>query len=130
MSDRCRPAARGAEACSPDRQVCFRAVRSSYPPFGSHRLKLKLFHNPGKRVRPAIDPRMRGRCGGNVPGKPRFRHHVQARSEEHTSELQSLMRISYAVFCLKKKKDKNTKTKQNHSSHTISTPSQTQSQHH
>src|SRR3546814_8727547 len=32
-----------------------------------------------------------------------------ARSEEHTSELQSLMRISYAVFCLKKKK-KNTLT--------------------
>src|SRR3546814_6106585 len=29
------------------------------------------------------------------------------RSEEHTSELQSLMRISYAVFCLKKKKDNN-----------------------
>src|SRR3546814_10201810 len=29
-----------------------------------------------------------------------------ARSEEHTSELQSLMRISYAVFCLKKKKKK------------------------
>src|SRR3546814_8270935 len=29
------------------------------------------------------------------------------RSEEHTSELQSLMRISYAVFCLKKKKEKN-----------------------
>src|SRR3546814_1972343 len=28
-----------------------------------------------------------------------------ARSEEHTSELQSLMRISYAVFCLKKKKN-------------------------
>src|SRR3546814_8633924 len=31
------------------------------------------------------------------------------RSEEHTSELQSLMRISYAVFCLKKKKEKNRK---------------------
>src|SRR3546814_10289199 len=30
----------------------------------------------------------------------------RARSEEHTSELQSLMRISYAVFCLKKKKKK------------------------
>src|SRR3546814_8899080 len=29
--------------------------------------------------------------------------HLSARSEEHTSELQSLMRISYAVFCLKKK---------------------------
>src|SRR3546814_7309570 len=33
----------------------------------------------------------------------RFRGHLSARSEEHTSELQSLMRISYAVFCLKKK---------------------------
>src|SRR3546814_3033565 len=33
------------------------------------------------------------------------RHH---RSEEHTSELQSLMRISYAVFCLKKKNNKQT----------------------
>src|SRR3546814_2120654 len=32
------------------------------------------------------------------------------RSEEHTSELQSLMRISYAVFCLKKKKKKKTTT--------------------
>src|SRR3546814_1861117 len=31
------------------------------------------------------------------------------RSEEHTSELQSLMRISYAVFCLKKKKQRHTK---------------------
>src|SRR3546814_5763431 len=31
---------------------------------------------------------------------------IPARSEEHTSELQSLMRISYAVFCLKKKKYK------------------------
>src|SRR3546814_3577147 len=34
----------------------------------------------------------------------RGREHQTARSEEHTSELQSLMRISYAVFCLKKKK--------------------------
>src|SRR3546814_6739257 len=33
------------------------------------------------------------------------------RSEEHTSELQSLMRISYAVFCLKKKNTKNTQSK-------------------
>src|SRR3546814_5483223 len=32
---------------------------------------------------------------------------AKVRSEEHTSELQSLMRISYAVFCLKKKKQKN-----------------------
>src|SRR3546814_2272911 len=34
------------------------------------------------------------------------------RSEEHTSELQSLMRISYAVFCLKKKNIKNRNTQQ------------------
>src|SRR3546814_2631131 len=34
------------------------------------------------------------------------------RSEEHTSELQSLMRISYAVFCLKKKNKKRSKTKE------------------
>src|SRR3546814_6189212 len=33
---------------------------------------------------------------------------TKLRSEEHTSELQSLMRISYAVFCLKKKKKKKT----------------------
>src|SRR3546814_8347276 len=37
-----------------------------------------------------------------------------ARSEEHTSELQSLMRISYAVFCLKKKKNKHTTTIKHH----------------
>src|SRR3546814_5498431 len=40
-------------------------------------------------------------------GKPqkatRLEHSLLGRSEEHTSELQSLMRISYAVFCLKKK---------------------------
>src|SRR3546814_8330516 len=42
---------------------------------------------------------------------PMFRQLFTARrSEEHTSELQSLMRISYAVFCLKKKKNPNYKT--------------------
>src|SRR3546814_8609887 len=47
------------------------------------------------------DGRMfRRREGG---GRRAERHHGQKRSEEHTSELQSLMRISYAVFCLKKK---------------------------
>src|SRR3546814_6192895 len=39
--------------------------------------------------------------------------HKVTRSEEHTSELQSLMRISYAVFCLKKKK-KRKRMKSNH----------------
>src|SRR3546814_1908673 len=57
-------------------------------------------------------------CCGYAPAIPpgksapsRFSENIRRtrRSEEHTSELQSLMRISYAVFCLKKKK----KTKQN-----------------
>src|SRR3546814_8156131 len=39
----------------------------------------------------------------------KLRRGERIRSEEHTSELQSLMRSSYAVFCLKKKKKKNTK---------------------
>src|SRR3546814_6911911 len=39
-----------------------------------------------------------------VLGRRRMIHDARPRSEEHTSELQSLMRISYAVFCLKKKK--------------------------
>src|SRR3546814_3187885 len=39
------------------------------------------------------------------------------RSEEHTSELQSLMRISYAVFCLKKKKKKTKHTTESKSLH-------------
>src|SRR3546814_5064621 len=39
---------------------------------------------------------------------------TQIRSEEHTSELQSLMRISYAVFCLKQKKNTKAHAKHNH----------------
>src|SRR3546814_7408514 len=42
-------------------------------------------------------------CGGGHVAY-RMAPHAAERSEEHTSELQSLMRISYAVFCLKKKK--------------------------
>src|SRR3546814_986057 len=57
-----------------------------------------------------------------LSGSQALRRRVQvcrARSEEHTSELQSLMRISYAVFCLKKKKTKteHTITKEHHKKH-------------
>src|SRR3546814_4180602 len=56
-------------------------------------------HNAGRTVAAAAHADQARRCEG-------------ARSEEHTSELQSLMRISYAVFCLKKKKKtKNTTTR-------------------
>src|SRR3546814_5988228 len=56
----------------------------------------------------AISPRARSRWTRPWPkGWAKRPHRVAKawkRSEEHTSELQSLMRISYAVFCLKKKK--------------------------
>src|SRR3546814_4355541 len=59
-----------------------------------------------------------GRVNANIrPGtffqqtgkKPQLIHSSSPRSEEHTSELQSLMRISYAIFCLTKKTTQNTK---------------------
>src|SRR3546814_3058181 len=49
------------------------------------------------------------RRGQNRPDHAAKRACQSARSEEHTSELQSLMRISYAVFCLKKKNKKTRK---------------------
>src|SRR3546814_2559565 len=75
----------------------------------------------GLRPRPPREPqgRLPLRPGGGAPDgeagraprrqRRRHREHVldqRGRSEEHTSELQSLMRISYAVFCLKKKTKK------------------------
>src|SRR3546814_16781643 len=62
------------------------------------------------RDRPAGDPDPLSACDGRPPdgqrhgaGRARRGDPGSRRSEEHTSELQSLMRISYAVFCLKKK---------------------------
>src|SRR3546814_8874792 len=46
---------------------------------------------------------------------------MDVRSEEHTSELQSLMRISYAVFCLKKKKTRNQTSTSQTNNHTTKT---------
>src|SRR3546814_6098045 len=54
------------------------------------------------------DGRHRGHSRDGAGKRPRCRPGGGPRSEEHTSELQSLMRISYAVFCLKKKKNKDT----------------------
>src|SRR3546814_7933162 len=54
---------------------------------------------------PCARPRRRSRASAPIDAGPRFTTEDAAdRSEEHTSELQSLMRNSYAVFCLKKKK--------------------------
>src|SRR3546814_2094172 len=52
-----------------------------------------------RRAPPALQGRAR-----SAPRGPGLHRPSPNRSEEHTSELQSLMRISYAVFCLKKKK--------------------------
>src|SRR3546814_8555738 len=64
---------------------------------------------PGRRgARPVgLRPESLVQHLAGAAGEPAERgvvHRSRARSEEHTSELQSLMRISYAVFCLKQKK--------------------------
>src|SRR3546814_9798206 len=63
-----------------------------------------------------LDPGQR-HAGADVHRVIADRDRLQLRSEEHTSELQSLMRISYAVFCLKKKNTTNYKCNR----HTIRT---------
>src|SRR3546814_4109716 len=74
-------------------------------------------HEPALEAEPVGQPESDGclvsrsavfdqRCAGGVSGEPVIacQNRARDRSEEHTSELQSLMRISYAVFCLQKKK--------------------------
>src|SRR3546814_3405305 len=63
-------------------------------------------------------PRARMTDGSSIPApsSAMARNAVPSRSEEHTSELQSLMRISYAVFCLQKKKSKQQHTTTQHTS--------------
>src|SRR3546814_17929983 len=64
--------------------------------------RTQVICQPRRAATSAIAPR-RGR---RLPSVTLRSRRAVARSEEHTSELQSLMRISYAVFCLKKKKHK------------------------
>src|SRR3546814_7591397 len=80
--------------------------------FLAHGARLKHAAGGIERIDSRIDTQFRDRArkhGGCVQvGERRGRRRVGQvvsghRSEEHTSELQSLMRISYAVFCLKKK---------------------------
>src|SRR3546814_5919074 len=98
----------GAAACSPDQlRSWIRQTRElTDKPFGVDTLL------------PASVRRGSAPQSGGSPENPmallgeyqQFTRDFMERSEEHTSELQSLMRISYAVFCLKKKKHTPTNT--------------------
>src|SRR3546814_3022030 len=76
---------------------CTQMVRAERPRSGS---------KPPK-IDPAIQIEVEAAIRIDVAVNQRCEAAIIIRSEEHTSELQSLMRISYAVFCLKKKKDEN-----------------------
>src|SRR3546814_3638852 len=81
----------------------FRSQHSSKPGADERRAMLQLMaSSKGGHARVASMARKRSLAQIKFP---------TARSEEHTSELQSLMRISYAVFCLKKKKIRKQKLK-------------------
>src|SRR3546814_8086361 len=106
----------------PSPTLCLSTVAAGGEDWGPHRQPRRRrggvvdLPEPGARPR-----RRRQRHRGNAeivedrrrPLHPPDVEQAEGRSEEHTSELQSLMRISYAVFCLKKK-NKNTKRILNH----------------
>src|SRR3546814_1264558 len=64
---------------------------------------VEIFHHRHLAAQPRPDRAQLEPDNAGADDQQLARHLVQRRSEEHTSELQSLMRISYAVFCLKKK---------------------------
>src|SRR3546814_4430190 len=80
-----------------------------------HRARRAVVHGRGRRGRSpgaALGASASRRHGLRLSIVERHRDRLHLRrSEEHTSELQSLMRISYAVFCLKKKKTSHATTK-------------------
>src|SRR3546814_10245726 len=80
----------------------FRSVQEVHRDAAAHRARAD------DADRPDVDRGYVGTDVGNA-GRLPLGEEDMARSEEHTSELQSLMRISYAVFCLKKKTNQHTK---------------------
>src|SRR3546814_6024165 len=71
-------------------------------PFVAHRLAIRLYPRRGLHVAEALGEQCRNPLVQPIDTAADLGHR-RARSEAHTSELQSLMRISYAVFCVKKK---------------------------
>src|SRR3546814_5726868 len=79
-----------------------RAIKATSRQKPSRRLSARRRSSRSKAFRLKKPCSLRGQpAKGGSP--PEYRASAFGRSEEHTSELQSLMRISYAVFCLKKK---------------------------
>src|SRR3546814_1411763 len=81
--------------------------------FRSHSLRERCFRKVERGDLMACLCQVRGHAAAHIAQADncdlhiiQLQIHSSRRSEEHTSELQSLMRISYAVFCLKKKKKK------------------------
>src|SRR3546814_968245 len=86
---------RSIEALVPQIRCPILAIQGEGDEYGS----LEQIHGI-KRLAPQTELCILSKCG-HIPQRDQAE---RVRSEEHTSELQSLMRISYAVFCLKKKK--------------------------
>src|SRR3546814_4120527 len=90
----------------------FRSTVGEKKPSDGDRQRLVVTENPwfsGTPLPPdsGVGVALSQSCHRGTSGAgPGYRVPVARRSEEHTSELQSLMRISYAVFCLKKKTKK------------------------
>src|SRR3546814_3289846 len=81
-----------------------RRLRQISQPQRKHLARRVITHrNPVDRV-PGLDRPAVVRDHHELRPVTQLQQRVHERSEEHTSELQSLMRISYAVFCLQKKK--------------------------
>src|SRR3546814_5873226 len=103
--------------CSPPWRCWWRCGRwSARPTSASHSSDRHRHQEPLTMTEPVLVREQRGavlvlrlnRPDARNALSPELIGELGARSEEHTSELQSLMRISYAVFCLKKKKTNQT----------------------
>src|SRR3546814_3759728 len=98
-----------SDVCSSDRQTAARFFRDRV--VGHHSYVIggnseREHFGPPDRIAPFITERTCEAC--NSYNMLKLTRHVYGRSEEHTSELQSLMRNSTAVFCLKHKNIKTT----------------------